>query len=251
MYHKKHAFLAVVVIAMVSSLILTGCSASGKYKTKPDYSITEQVAMSFMDAYMNGDADKALEYIAEDCVLSTDTGDMKGKQAVAELIKLNNEKQNKMAVSEKNRIEDSTIMLIVDNTIPLFQLAGIENVKTRERIEVQDSLIVKWEVKYLKESVDYIEQAASGATGLDVEVKDGSIIVRNVIKKSPADYQGIKPGDIIESINGTTLKDMKYGAEEIPYRLIGQVGSRVEIVLSREAETRTVKLTRVSEKDFK
>jgi len=76
-------------------------------------------------------------------------------------------------------------------------------------------------------------------------------VVSSIAVKSPASNQEIKKGDIIESINGVIFKDMKFGAEEIPYRLIGEVGSRVELVIVSGTETRKVKLMRVNEEDFK
>ena len=66
------------------------------------------------------------------------------------------------------------------------------------------------------------------------------------MEKTPAKLLDIQIGDIILSIDGVELKDMKYGEQEIPYRLIGEVGSRVEMEISRGSETHVVKLRRVN-----
>ncbi len=245
-YRKLILFL---IMAMVLTLSLSGCAS--KYKTKPNYDITEQVTMSFMNAYMQGDIDKAMENVAEEAILSTDSGQMKGKATIAEMLKINIEKENKMEIAEKAKIDDSKTSLTINNKIPLFQLAGVDVVKTRETFEVQDSKIVKWEIKHLKESVDLIESVATSTIGIETEVKDGKIVVTRVIEKTPAAAEEIKKGDIIETIDGIALKDMKHGAEEIPYRLIGEVGTRVELKMTRGTESTTVKLTRVNINDIK
>lgn len=244
---KKIVFFSILIIGL--SLSLIGCT-SGKYKTKPDYKITEQVTQSFMEAYRQGDVEKAMAHVSEDAILSTDSGQMQGKETIVELLQLNIDKQNTMEIAEKKKIDNSKISLIVKNKIPLFQLAGVDLIKTKEKFEVQDSKIVRWEIKHLKESVDLIAKISSGTTGLEAGVKDGQIVVTKVMLKTPAAYEEIKVGDIILSINGTELKDMAYGAEEIPYRLIGEPGSKVELKIKSGTEIMTVDLRRVNINDL-
>ncbi len=245
--YKKMVFFSILIIGL--SISLTGCT-SGKYKTKPDYKITEQVTQSFMDAYMQGDLNKAMSHVAEDAILSTDSGQMQGKATIAEMLQLNIDKQNKMEIAEKNKIDNSKMTLIIKNNIPLFQLAGVDVIKTKEKFEVQDSKIVRWEIKHLKESVDLIEKMASGTTGLEAEVKDGQIVVTKVMLKTPAAYEEIKVGDVILSINGTELKDMAHGAEEIPYRLIGEPGSKVQLEIKSGTEIMAVDIKRININDL-
>ncbi|NLP44414.1 MAG: PDZ domain-containing protein [Peptococcaceae bacterium] len=243
---RFHFYLILVLVLSFSlalSMALTGCTS--KYQTKPDYQITEKVATDFMTAYQRGDLAAAMENVAEDAVLSTDTGNMKGKSTIEELLKLNIEKENTMEIAGKEKIDESKIALTIDNKIPLFKLAGVDVIKTVETFEVQDGKIVKWEIKYLKESVDFVEKASAGTTGLEAEVRDGKIVVTHVMPKSPAAFEQIKVGDTILTIDGTELKDMRYGAEELPYRLIGQVGTKVDLKIKSDEEEFEVTLTRV------
>lgn len=239
-------FLLIAIIVL--GLVLSGCS-TGKYQTKPDYNITEQVTMSFMDAYIQGDLARAMEHVAEEVILSTDSGQMQGKETVNEMLRLNIEKDNTMEITDKNKVDNSKIKLKINNKIPLFQLAGVDVVKTLETFEVQDSKIVKWEIKHLKESVDLVEKVSEGTTGLEAEVKGDKIIVTKVMPNSPAYLEKIEVGDEIVAIDGTELKDMKYGAEEIPYRLIGEVGSKVKIKISSPKESYEVELKRMKVKN--
>lgn len=246
----KSSRYILLVLILVLSLMLAGCVSSNEYQTKPDYAITEQVTQSFLDYYSRGEIEKALGHVAEDAILSTDSGEMEGKSTIKEMIKLNREKDNTIEVLENSKIDDSRISYIIANRIPLFQIAGVEVVKTKEKFEVQDGKIVKWEIKHLKESVDLIEKVAVGTTGLELQVTDDKIVVKDIRKKTPADNSDIKKGDIILSIDGIALKDMKYGAEEIPYRMIGEVGSRVKLEVSRGTETFEVNLRRINMNDL-
>jgi len=246
--HYYLIFAAIFVSCLLLSIALTGCAS--KYKTKPDYQITEKVAIDFMTAYQKGDLAAAMENVAEDAVLSTDTGNMKGKESIEGMLKLNIQKENSMEIVGTEKIDESKIALTIDNKIPLFKLAGVDTIKTVETFEVQDGKIVKWEIKYLKESVDFVEQVSAGTTGLEAEVRDGQIVVTKVMPKSPAAFEQIKVGDIILAIDEVELKDMRYGAEEIPYRLIGKVGTKVKLKIKSDSEEFTVTLTRVDSRSL-
>lgn len=243
-YGKMVLFFTIIIVL---SLVISGC---GKYETKPDYSITEQVSESFFKYYMQGDLAKAMEYVADDAVLLTDTGKTKGKEKIATLLEINIAKENKMEIIEKKKIDNSKISLTIKNIIPLFQLSGVDKVKTIEKFEVQDGKIIKWDIKHLKESVDLIEMVSSGTTGLEAEVKDEKIVVTKVMAKTPAAYEEIRVGDVILSINGTELKDMKCGAEEIPYRLIGEPGTKVQMRISSGKEILDVEIKRININDL-
>jgi len=241
----KGKTVSALILVLVVSLSLAGCSGSN-YETKPDYAITEQVSMRFMEAYMQGDIEKAMQEVAEEAILSTETGQMKGKETIAEMLRINIDKENKVEIADQKKLDNSKIVMTINNRIPLFQLAGVEVIQTKEIFEVQDGKIVEWEIKNKKESMDLIEKMASGSTGLEVEVKDDQIVVKRVVAKTPADYAEIKSKDIIQSINGVTLQEMKYGADEIPYRMIGEVGSKVEFKIQSGTEVRTVNLKRIN-----
>ncbi len=126
-----------LILFLIIGLLLTalsGCSGT-KYKTKPDYNTTEQVTLNFMNSYMQGNLDQAMQNVAEEAVLSTDSGQMKGKATIAELLQINIDKQNKMEIADKKKIDNSKITLTINNTIPLFQLAGVDVVKTKRLLK--------------------------------------------------------------------------------------------------------------------
>lgn len=234
-----------ILLIMLLGLSLFGCS-SRKFETKPDYALTEEVTLRFMQAYAEGDIDKAIFEVDEEAILVTESGNMKGKETIAEMLRINIEKENEMEISEKKKIDNSKIFLIINNKIPLFRLAGVDVVKTKETFEVQDGKIVKWEIKHLKESLDLIAKMASGTTGIEADVKDDKIIVRHVAANTPAASAEIRAGDVIQSIDGVKLSEMKYGKDELAYRLIGEVGSKVELELLQGTEVKKVNLKRIN-----
>lgn len=249
MVKRYNKFTLLIVLVVAISILLTGCVPT-KYETKPDFAITQQVSLGFIESYSQGEIEKAMEYVAEKATLSADGELLKGKDNIEAMITHNYEKDNRVEVLEQNKIDNSMIEFIVANQIPLFQIAGIDVIKTKERFEVQDGKIVRWKIDHLKESVDMIEKVAVGSTALEVEVQDGQMVVTQVMDNSLAKTMGIQKDDVIVSIDGVRYEDMKYGEAEIPYRLIGEVGSRVELKVSRASEVSVINLRRVHINDL-
>ncbi len=67
--------------------------------------------------------------------------------------------------------------------------------------------------------------------GIEVAVRDGTLIVVSPIKGSPADRLGIQAGDRIVKINGTSTKDLNLG--EAVTKMRGRRGSKVTLTIDR------------------
>jgi C-terminal processing protease CtpA/Prc len=59
---------------------------------------------------------------------------------------------------------------------------------------------------------------AEGTVGLDVRLLDNRIVIKEVVKGSSADRAGLKPGFVIESIDGRSLEDFNETVEVKPPR---------------------------------
>ena len=86
-----------------------------------------------------------------------------------------------------------------------------------------------------------------GGLGIETEVINGYPVITEVWKDQPADKAGVKPGDIIKSIDGASTKDRK--KEEVDKFLIGQPNSKVALGIERplpvgEPTTLSLTLTR-------
>lgn len=67
--------------------------------------------------------------------------------------------------------------------------------------------------------------------GIEVAVRDGTLIVVSPIKGSPADKLGIQAGDRIVKINGVSTKDLNLG--EAVTKMRGRRGSKVALTIDR------------------
>lgn len=248
----RNIFLTLFMLTLV--LTLSGCDYlpfSSKYETEPDYKVTEPVATDFMEAYVEGDWEQALEYVDDEAVLITAEGQTKGKEVYGEMIKHNTRQDTKMEILNKKKVDESKIEFQISNVVPLYQICGVDMIKTIETIEVQDSKIVQWEIEYSPESMELIGEAAAGTVGIEVEEKDGLMIISDIIKDSPAAAEeGLRKGDRIKAINGLELKDMEYGIAEVPYRLIGKVGTEVTLTMVKGSRVYDVVLTRIDAKEI-
>ena len=91
-----------------------------------------------------------------------------------------------------------------------------------------------------------LNDAAKGrysGIGIDVQTRDGKIVVNAIINESPADEAGLNPGDVITSINGEEVRG-RYLPDAID-----EIGGEpdTDIVLTvqpEEGEEREVKITR-------
>lgn len=82
-----------------------------------------------------------------------------------------------------------------------------------------------------------------GGLGIETEIINGYPVVTEVWKDQPADKAGIKVGDIIKSIDGTSTQNR--GKEEVDKFLVGQPNSKVGVDVERkvsETESKTLSL---------
>ncbi|MFA6807541.1 MAG: PDZ domain-containing protein [Eubacteriales bacterium] len=254
MKRKVSVFFSVAVIIMIT-VSLSGCSKYSEFlpykaKNPADYEITQKVATEFMNANIAGDVDKAMKNVYEKAQLATDDGDTKGAESIAEFIKVNNQ-NNSMEILGTEKVSESKIRFTIGNKLPLFEIAGIDILTTLETIEVQDSMVIKWEVKQSYESKEMIEKKALGTIGIEVKENDGKVEISNIYNDAPADVANLKRGDVILAINGIKYENMKYGFEEVPYRLVGEVGSKVTLTIMRKDNTFDVEMTRINAKTIK
>ena len=84
--------------------------------------------------------------------------------------------------------------------------------------------------------------ATYGGIGLYIGHHEDEAIVDDVIKDEPADQAGIKRGDLIEAIDGNSVKGTELS--EVAKLIRGQAGTSVSITLNRNGESYTVDVER-------
>lgn len=109
-----------------------------------------------------------------------------------------------------------------------------------------DSLNDPYSVFYrnFEDKNDFAEAVEGEFFGIGVSVldKDGGVIIESVISGGSAEKAGIKVGDIIVQVNGVSTVDMS--GIEITSLLKGQVGTEVEVKVSRNGQQLSFKITR-------
>ncbi|MBM7692517.1 carboxyl-terminal processing protease [Peribacillus deserti] len=94
-----------------------------------------------------------------------------------------------------------------------------------------------------KQAESFHENISSSFEGIGAEVqqKDNQITIVSPIKGSPAEKAGIKPRDIVLSVNGKSLEGMS--ANEAVLLIRGKKGTKVNLVIQREGNTQPINVT--------
>lgn len=90
--------------------------------------------------------------------------------------------------------------------------------------------------------LDFMTTGKYGGFGSLIRKSGDYIIVTNVYKGFPADRNGIRPGDLMISIDGTSLKGVS--SDKASDMLKGEPGTEAEIIIRRNGQDLTKKLKR-------
>ncbi|KRF51531.1 peptidase S41 [Bacillus sp. Soil745] len=94
-----------------------------------------------------------------------------------------------------------------------------------------------------KEASSFHESISSSFEGIGAEIQeqDGQIMVVSPIKGSPAEKAGVKPNDIILSVDGKSVEGLS--SSEAVLKIRGEKGTKVDLSISRAGESEPIKLT--------
>ncbi|MGG0848810.1 S41 family peptidase [Peribacillus simplex] len=94
-----------------------------------------------------------------------------------------------------------------------------------------------------KEASSFHESISSSFEGIGAEIQeqDGKIMVVSPIKGSPAEKAGVKPNDIILSVDGKSVEGLS--SSEAVLKIRGEKGTKVNLSISRAGESEPIELT--------
>ena len=139
---------------------------------------------------------------------------------------------------------------LLDQVMARVQSDWVDTISTDELLrraasglvkEVDDpysSLLTADRLRRLRESTT----GRYAGVGLELDIRDGFLMVIAPIAGTPADSAGVKPGDRITSIDGKPT--VGWTMEEAQQRMRGPSGSVVKLTLERGTEETTVTLKR-------
>jgi carboxyl-terminal processing protease len=103
--------------------------------------------------------------------------------------------------------------------------------------------------KYISPSeYDAFEADTEGrfaGVGVTVEPIAAGLVIRSVIPKGPAEKAGIRPGDRIIAVNGSSIANVPAGTDKTE-DIRGPAGTKVRLEIVHDAKTREVTLTRAN-----
>lgn len=85
--------------------------------------------------------------------------------------------------------------------------------------------------KDAKSTLELITEGTYGGLGMEIGMRDGRITVISPIEDTPAERAGIRPGDIINKVDGKSIKGLSL--DQVSKKLRGPVGSEVSIEIIR------------------
>ncbi|RUQ32855.1 PDZ domain-containing protein [Peribacillus cavernae] len=94
-----------------------------------------------------------------------------------------------------------------------------------------------------KEAGNFHQSISSSFEGIGAEIQeqDSKIMIVSPIKGSPSEKAGIKPNDIILSVNGKSLQGMS--STEAVTHIRGKKGTKVDLMISRGSGSDPIKVT--------
>ncbi|MGE7766125.1 S41 family peptidase [Peribacillus sp. NPDC096540] len=94
-----------------------------------------------------------------------------------------------------------------------------------------------------KEASSFHESISSSFEGIGAEIQeqDGKIMVVSPIKGSPAEKAGVKPNDIILSVDGKSLEGLS--SSEAVLKIRGEKGTKVDLSITRAGKAEPIALT--------
>lgn len=94
-----------------------------------------------------------------------------------------------------------------------------------------------------KEASSFHESISSSFEGIGAEIQeqDEKIMVVSPIKGSPAEKAGVKPNDIILSVDGKSVEGLS--SSEAVLKIRGEKGTKVNLSISRAGESEPIELT--------
>ncbi|MDD4985585.1 MAG: PDZ domain-containing protein [Dehalococcoidales bacterium] len=224
-----------IMLALV--LPLAGC---GTVEETPEAAEPENVAVqSFEEALFAGDIDTCLGLVSDDMVFRQDHAGLvfEGKEQIKGILEFLAGWNFHWSATNSYNVDGNKVTFSANMRSDHYKLFGTEQTRARLEFIIQDGKISSFTIIENEDDSDRLDELTRGSIGVQLEMgvrgSDNGIRVSEVTDNSPAEKAGIKPGDLIVTIDKLGCSEMTR-PQEAQLRLMGQVGSKVSLTVACE-----------------
>jgi len=222
------------------ALVLSFAGCGRATETTPDAVSPESVVIqSFKEALFEGDVETCLGFVSDDMVFRQDPAGLvfKGRDQIKGILEFLAGWHFEWSETSPHNIDGNKVTFSANMHSDHYKLFGIEQMRAYLEFLVQDGKMGSFTIIENEDDCARLEELTKGSIGVQLEMgvvgtEDG-IRVLEVTESSPAQMTGVKPGDLIVTIDGFSCSQMTR-PQEAQLRLMGRVGSEVILSIARE-----------------
>lgn len=225
-------------------LFISGCGSNTLPEVTDEKLDTySNVLDQYYDAYGQGNIEKIKELSVDGFSYEEAEKKYDGVESLEKAIAENEKSEHKFTVLEKVE-EDGRIKVTLENTNYFISLITEKTYKSYEFFEFENDKISVIRTVIDKDDYNSIMAGINATPGVILEEKEGRLFVKEFLKGSAAEENGMKVGAEILSINGVEVSSMKKGANEANIRLLGEPDTKVIFIQSSDGVEERIELTR-------
>lgn len=248
---NRKVYLTLLVFLAVVILSLSGCGEETSSSAAKGGSPQEDLIRNFVQAINEKDT------VAVGQMLGTNITYVE-KYVDGSQYKVDQKEETIKLLIDK--MDNDTIMSIttiknqngnnweIDGTIGdyITEILGFtQGIGYHSRFTLEGSKISSIEFERDQEDEKLMDRKMEGIIGVVVYNDNGSVRIKECDSGLPAEKAGLLIEDMIEAVDGIRIEEMKYGMDEVLYRMRGQVGDKINLTINRNGIVFDLEIERV------
>lgn len=230
MFALNQRILKITLIILLL-LVLQGCTNSNK--ASEESADPKMIVEKFTDALYNNNIKEALVFVSDDILIEQIPPGTKfqGKDKYEIALKNSSIWNHKEKVTSPFTVDGNKVSFTTEQEGEDFLILGLSRFRIARECIIRDGKIS--ELRSYSDASDWqvIIKNNAGGIGIKISSSDKGQKIDQVLKNSPAEKSGLKPGDIIIAINNTDSSKMS--PEMATLRIKGPIGSKVKLTINR------------------